>query len=239
MLAESVTCFHRNPRALAERFWLVSNTRSVNIPTKAGTFGGKPARAISSATQPKIEAPRLEALVLQIAAGDKQALSRLYEHTVAQVFAIARGILRSKEDAEEVVCDVYVHVWQQAADYDASRGNVMAWLIIMAKNRAIDAMRKRRASVSLDDDREQGLVATLATEGDGPDQVLAKFQSGTAVHRALASLTPLRRRLLGLAFFRGLSHQEIAEAVGMPLGTVKSHVRRALASMQAALAAEA
>jgi RNA polymerase sigma-70 factor (ECF subfamily) len=223
---------------LAERFWLVSNTFRVSIPTKAETTGVKPARSPAAAAQTKFDAKRLEDLVSRIAGGDKQALSSLYELTVAQVLAIARAVLRSKEDAEEVVCDIYVHVWQQASTYDSTRGNVMAWLIMMAKNRAIDCMRKRRNSVSLDDQREQGLVATLAGEDDAPDQVLSKFQSGTAVHRALASLTPLRRRLLGLAFFRGMSHQEIAAAVGMPLGTVKSHVRRALASMQAALAAE-
>jgi RNA polymerase sigma factor (sigma-70 family) len=226
-------------RELAARIWLVSNTPRVNIPTKAETISAKPARSPAPTPQLKIDTERLEALVSQIAAGDRHALSSLYELTVAQVVAIARGVLHSKEDAEEVVCDVYVHVWQQAAAFDSTRGNVMAWLIIMAKNRAIDRVRKRRSSVSLDDEREQGLVASLAVEGDGPDQVLSKFQSGTAVHRALASLTPLRRRLLGLAFFRGMSHQEIAEVVGMPLGTVKSHVRRALASMQSALAAEA
>jgi RNA polymerase sigma-70 factor (ECF subfamily) len=223
---------------LAERFWLVSNTFRVSIPTKAETIGAKPAGSPAVSAQRKVDAKRLEDLVSQIAGGNKQALSSLYELTVAQVVAIARAVLRSKEDAEEVVCDVYVHVWQQASTYDSTRGNAMAWLVMMAKNRAVDRMRKRRNSVSLDDQREQGLVATLAGEDDGPDQVLSKFQSGTAVHRALASLTPLRRRLLGLAFFRGMSHQEIAEAVGMPLGTVKSHVRRALASMQAALAAQ-
>ena len=224
---------------LAERFWLVSNTLRVSISNKAGTISDMPARSPGSTAELKSDAKWLEALVAQIAAGDRQALSSLYELTVAQVVSIARGVLRSKEDAEEVVCDIYVHVWQNATAFDPTRGNVMAWLIIMAKNRAIDRMRKRRGSVSLDDEREQGLLATLAVDGDGPDEVLSKFQSGTAVHRALATLTPLRRRLLGLAFFRGMSHQEIAEVVGMPLGTVKSHVRRALASMQAALAADA
>jgi len=223
---------------LADRFWLVSNTLRVSMPTKAETISAKPARSPASSAQHKFDAKRLEDLISEIAGGDKQALSTLYELTVAQVVAIARAVLRSKEDAEEVVCDIYVHVWQHASTFDSTRGNVMAWLIMMAKNRAIDRMRKRRTSISLDDEREQGIAATLAGEDDGPDQVLSKFQSGTAVHRALASLTPLRRRLLGLAFFRGMSHQEIAETLGMPLGTVKSHVRRALASMQAALAAE-
>jgi len=212
-------------RCLAEPVRLVSNTGRVDISTKAGPV--------------KLDAQLLEAVVSRIAAGDKTALSTLYELSVARVVSVARGVLNSKEDAEEIVCDVYVHVWQHASDFDSARGTVMAWLLIMARNRAIDRLRKRRGNVSLDDERGQGLVATLAGDDDGPDQVLSKFQSGTAVHRALAALTPQRRRLLGLAFFRGLSHQEIAENLGLPLGTVKSHVRRALASMHSAMAADA
>lgn len=223
----------------APRFRLVCNTRRVNTPIKAESIGATPLRLPAATAQSNLEAQGLEGLVVRIAAGDKRALSSLYELTVAQVAAVARGVLNSKEDAEEIVCDVYVHVWQQAAAFDSARGNVRAWLIIMAKNRSIDRLRKRRSTVSLDDEREQGLVATLAGDEDGPDQVLSRFQSGSAVHRALAALTPLRRRLLGLAFFRGMSHQEIADTVKLPLGTVKSHVRRALASMQSALAAEA
>lgn len=186
----------------------------------------------------RLDAGDLASLVGRIAAGDKAALSMLYESTVAQVLAMARAVLRSKEDAEEIVCDVYVHVWQRAADFDATRGNVMAWLLIMAKNRAIDRIRQRRNTVSLDDEREAGLASTLVSTELRPDEILSQFQSGSAVHRALASLTPLRRKLLGLAFFRGLSHQEIAASLDIPLGTVKSHVRRALTTLHSALAAE-
>ena len=204
------------------------------MSTKPHSKGSLPAAAIPA----RLDAGDLTSLVGRIAAGDRAALSMLYESTVAQVVGLARAVLRSKEDAEEVVCDVYVHVWQRAADFDATRGNVMAWLLIMAKNRAIDRIRQRRNTVSLDDEREAGLASTLVSAELKPDEILSQFQSGGAVHRALASLTPLRRRLLGLAFFRGLSHQEIAESLAMPLGTVKSHVRRALTTLQSALAGE-
>jgi RNA polymerase sigma-70 factor (ECF subfamily) len=178
---------------------------------------------------------RLEDLVHDMAGGDSAALSRVYEQTVAQIFAIARGMLRCKEDAEEVVCDVYTHAWQRANTYDSSRGTVMAWLAVMTRNRAVDRLRQRRDALSLDDDRHGALAASLAGEALGPEQVLTQFQSGSAVHRALQSLSSQRRVLLGLAFFRGLSHQEIADATGMPLGTVKSHLRRALAALQGEL----
>jgi len=180
----------------------------------------------------------LESLVTAMAAGDASALSSIYERTVSQVFAIARCMLRSREDAEEIVCDVYTHAWATAKNYDPCRGSVMAWLAIMARNRSVDRLRQRRDLISLDDRANAGLAESLGCGVAGPEEILASFQSGSAVHAALAALSPLRRRLLGLAFFQDLSHQEIAAAVGMPLGTVKSHVRRALAALQAALGRE-
>ena len=224
-------------RFLAEPARLVSNAGRVAISTKVVPVCEHSLKSPAAASR-KSDAEQLQGLMLRIAAGDKAALSSLYELTVARIVAVARGVLNSKEDAEEVVCDVYVQAWQNAADFDPARGTVMAWLNIATKNRSIDRLRKRRSTVSLDDESGQGLVATLAGDEDGPDQVLSRFQSGTAVHRALATLTPLRRRLLGLAFFRGLSHQEIADLLGIPLGTVKSHVRRALARLKSELAAE-
>ncbi len=181
----------------------------------------------------------LDSLVRAMAAGDANALSGIYEQTVAQVFAIARAILRSKEDAEEIVCDVYTNAWAGAAKYDASRGSVMAWLAVMARNRAIDRLRQRREHLSLDDSQHEALARSIQAEALGPEEVLANFQSGSAVRAALESLTPQRRLLLGLAFFQDMSHQDIADALGMPLGTVKSHVRRALGVLHAALAVKA
>jgi RNA polymerase sigma factor (sigma-70 family) len=196
---------------------------------------GRPTGHSSAAGAAVPESDRLEALVHDMADGNSAALSRVYEQTVGQIFAIARGMLRCKEDAEEVVCDVYTHAWQRANTYDPSRGTVMAWLAVMTRNRAVDRLRQRRDALSLDDDRHGALAASLAGEALGPEQVLTQFQSGSAVHRALQSLSAQRRVLLGLAFFRGLSHQEIADATGMPLGTVKSHLRRALAALQGEL----
>ena len=185
------------------------------------------------------ESADLEPLVGAMIRGDQSALSTLYQRTVAHVFGIARCMLRSKEDAEEVVCDVYTCAWQRATGYDPSRGSVIAWLTVMARNRAIDRLRQRREVLSLDDARQEGLAASLCGEGSTPEQILDQFQSGSAVHRALQSLTPQRRHLVALAFFQGLTHQEIADAVGMPLGTVKSHVRRALNELQSELRIDA
>jgi RNA polymerase sigma-70 factor, ECF subfamily len=177
----------------------------------------------------------LEDLVRAMARGDRAALSFIYEQTAAQIFAISRGMLRCKEDAEEIVCDVYTSAWQRAGTYDSSRGSVIAWLAVMARNRAVDRLRQRRGALSLDDDRHGALAASLVDAALSPEQVLAQFQSASAVHRALRSLSAQRRYLLGMAFFQGLSHQEIADATAMPLGTVKSHLRRAMAALQGEL----
>jgi RNA polymerase sigma-70 factor (ECF subfamily) len=201
-----------------------------SVATSECRSAGSGRPSTSDAAAPDLR--RLEDLVRAMAGGDSAALSGVYEQTVAQVFAIALRLLRCKEDAEEVVCDVYTHAWQRAKTYDCGRGTVMAWLAVMARNRAVDRLRQRRDVLSLDDDRHGGLAESLVAEALGPEQVLAQFQSGSAVRRALQSQSPQRRVLLGLAFFQGLSHQEIADATGMPLGTVKSHLRRTLAALQ-------
>lgn len=209
----------------------------MQIQAEPGIVFGE--RNSPAATREVLSARHLESLVRAMAAGDPNALSSIYEQTVAQVFAIARAILRSKEDAEEIVCDVYTNAWAGAAKYDASRGSVMAWLAVMARNRSIDRLRQRREHLSLDDSQHEALAGSIQGEAMGPDQVLANFQSDSAVRAALETLTPQRRLLLGLAFFQDMSHQEIADSLGMPLGTVKSHVRRALGVLHAALSVKA
>ena len=100
------------------------------------------------------------------------------------------------------------------------------------RSRALDLLRQRK---SRRDQDMQELPEHEESAELGPEDVLAQFQDGTAVHRALAQLTPLRRELVGLAFFQGLSHQEIAEAKDLPVGTVKSHLRRSLLALREAL----
>jgi len=169
-----------------------------------------------------------------MAHGDEIALSSVYEQTAARVFGIAHAILGSREDAEEVVCDVYTYAWQHATTYDARRGTVAAWLAIMAKSRALDRRRKQRVQVSLDDTTHEPLA--VSDERLNPEGMLCQIQARYTLHTALESLTPQRQQLIDLAFFQGLSHQELADATGMRLGTVKSHLRRALAVLQDRLA---
>ena len=175
-------------------------------------------------------------LVHRTVSGDRAAFAALHEQTATQVFRTARRMLRCTEDAEEIVGDVFTFVWQQAHAYDAHRGSVQAWLTIIARNRSIDRLRQRRSTRSLDAERRDPLTTSLVCAGHGPDQLLARLQTRSAVDRALKSLSGLRRQLVELSFFDELSHEEIARSICVPLGTVKSHVRRALASMRRELA---
>lgn len=174
----------------------------------------------------------LSRLIRKVQERDALAFSELYSRTVDKVFALARSILRNRADAEDLVCDVYERAWMTSQSYDSTRGTVLAWLLIMCRSRALDVLRQRRMRT-----RGGEAYAREAQSGvdAGPDVVLDLFERGHVVHRALATLSPLRRRMIALAFFRGLSHQEIADELSMPLGTVKSHVRRALAELRNAL----
>ena len=177
------------------------------------------------------------ALMQTFVQGDDRAFSRLYELTVDRVSAIARGVLESPEDQQEVIGDIYMFVWKRAATYDRQRGSVDAWLAMITKSRAVDRYRHRRCMTAVDRRYEQEVAGFLTSEAPGADQVLCQDQASQALHRALETLTPLRRRLIGLAFFRGMSHSDIASSTDIPVGTVKSHVRRALACLKAEIAA--
>ncbi len=177
------------------------------------------------------DATDLSGLVQRVASGDREALGELYDATVAKLFAVAHLILRNTADAEEVVCDVYTQVWQSAAQYQGERGAVLGWLLMICRSRALDRARRNRvrlqsAAVEQSPDEEE------PSPQPGPEELLDVVQHGTAVHRALEALPPIRRQLVSLAFFKGLSHLEISEECGLPVGTVKSHIRRALATLR-------
>lgn len=190
-----------------------------------------------SARQAELDAAHaaeLSALIQRVAAGNHPALGELYDLTVGRLYALAQTVLRNAADAEEVVCEVYTQVWQTAAHYDSRRGGVMGWLLTICRSRAIDRSRRNRTRLEV----SSAFEATDA-QRDGaapnPEDLLTLLQQGTSVYRALEQLTPIRRELISLAFFRGLSHEEIAIESKLPIGTVKSHIRRALATLRAEL----
>jgi len=177
-------------------------------------------------------------IVAAIADGDESALAELYDATVNKVHALVRSIVRNVDDAEEVTCDVYTKAWQVAAQFDAERGSVMAWLLTIARSRSLDALRRQRRRERLVGDAVPTPDISDPNTSLAADYYLNLFQIGTAVHSAMSALPRDRRVLVGMAFFDNLSHAEIAKHTGLPLGTVKSNLRRALHTLRDLLYAQ-
>jgi RNA polymerase sigma-70 factor (ECF subfamily) len=171
----------------------------------------------------------LEAVMSRLRSRDPDALADLYDATVGKVLALARAILRNHADAEELVCEVYERAWTRAGSFDGSRGTALAWLLAMCRSQALDQLRRRRAQSRT---REAFGRDPAEDSVAGPEDSLDCFQRGHAVHAALAALAPERRQMIAMAFFAGLSHQEISTELEMPLGTVKSHLRRGLLELR-------
>lgn len=180
---------------------------------------------------------RLRALIAAVGRGDEQALGRLYDLTLGRVNGLVLRITRNAQAAEEVVEDVYWQVWRQALRFDPARGNALAWLLTMARSRALDHLR--RADEATAHPEPETLVSLEESREGDPQDLLDATQQNRLLHAALAGLDALPRQLVALAFFRGLTHEEIAQQADLPLGTVKSHIRRALIALREVLAAPA
>lgn len=175
--------------------------------------------------------------ITAMAAGDQLALGKLYDATLGKVYGLALRITGKAECAEEVASDVYLQAYRDAARFDAERGVVIAWLMMLTRSRAIDHLRRRDIAEShpepdtLHPERHLG-------ENDPLDGLLT-LEGNTRLQAALQELAPMQRQMLALSFFRDLSHQEIADYTGIPLGTVKSHIRRALEKLKPFLESDA
>lgn len=169
--------------------------------------------------------PTDESLLIGVAQRDLAAFDLLYERHGRAAFGVAYGILGAVETAEDVVQDAFLTIWRRADTYVAGRGNARTWLLSVTRHRAIDVARGRAVrprGVSLDD---AGDLA--AKEGDPSAEALRRVEA-VSVRAALDDLPTAQRQVLELAFFSGLSYPEIAERIGLPLGTVKSRIRLAL-----------
>ncbi len=164
----------------------------------------------------------------RMAAGDQSALTSLYDSTIDRVYTVAFRVLGNRPDAEEAVCDCYRQAWEHACKYDAQRGTVAAWLSVIAHSRAQD-LRRRRSPLKFECLDENDSCRDHADPNGLPVvDWLDAMTEGGAVRRALAQLSLEQRQLIRLAFVEDLSHSEIAERTGVPLGTVKSSIRRGL-----------
>ena len=183
----------------------------------------------------------LSQLLARAGLGDRAAFARLYERTSGHLFAVVLRIQRDRAVAEDLLQEIYVSVWKAAASFDAARSQPLTWLTHIARNRAIDSLRRAQAqprteslSADEDDDRPDPHEA-LASEGPGPLDLLGRASDKRQLGQCMEHLSPPQRQSVALAFYDGLSHAEVAEQLREPLGTVKSWVRRALQTLKGCL----
>jgi RNA polymerase sigma-70 factor (ECF subfamily) len=174
------------------------------------------------------------AMIRRVAEGDQSAVGELYDATSRLVYGLALRILSDAGAAEEVTIDVFAQVWRQAASYDPRRGTPSAWLLTLARSRAIDRLRsgaqERRRAEPL-----EVVEATQPSSGESPEESAAEAERRALVRSALDALPREQREVIELAYFGGLSHSEIAARLDQPLGTVKTRIRLAMGRLRDSL----
>ena len=177
--------------------------------------------------------------------GDRAAFATLYERTSAHLFAVILRIQKDRAQAEDILQEVYVNVWRSAQSFDAAQSQPLTWLTSVARNRAIDSLRRAQTQPQIqaaptsggDDEQDVDVYEQVADDSDGPLELLSRASDARALSRCMQDLSAAQRQSVALAFFDGLSHAEVAEQMRQPLGTVKSWVRRALLALKGCLEA--
>jgi RNA polymerase sigma factor (sigma-70 family) len=186
----------------------------------------------------------LSRLLARAGLGDRAAFATLYERTSSHLFAVVLRINRDRAQAEDILQEVYVNVWRAARSFDAAQSQPLTWLTSIARNRAIDSLRRAQTrpqmqtpggAASADDGEDENVYDAVADASPGPLDLLSRAADARALERCMDELSALQRQSVALAFFHGLSHAEVATQLRQPLGTVKSWVRRALMTLKGCL----
>lgn len=173
------------------------------------------------------------ALVRAAAEGDQEAIAVLYDRYAPMLLGLARKVVQDRDDAEEVVQEAFVHAWSRARTYDGERSSVATWLVLITRSRAIDRVRSRSVMERTHAGARSDLTG-LDASADGSAHVLHE-ERRLRVQAELAKIPEEQRRVLELAFYRGFTQREIAEATGIPLGTVKTRTLLAMKKLRTAL----
>ncbi|MDH6517749.1 RNA polymerase sigma-70 factor (ECF subfamily) [Streptomyces sp. SAI-208] len=180
--------------------------------------------AVHIGRNPAVE-PDLQELVGQVALGDEEAFARVYDTVVGSVFGVVRAVLRDRAQSEEVVQEVLVEVWRTAPRYRADRGTAINWILTLAHRRAVDRIRSADAAAARD--HKAALLDRLPEYDEVAEHVEARLER-EQVRRCLRTLTEIQRQAVTLAYYRGLTYRQVAEALSLPLGTVKTRLRDGL-----------
>ena len=164
------------------------------------------------------------ALIARLGAGDETAMADLYDRYSGIVYGVALRVLGDTTAAEDVLQEVFLQLWRNPGAFDAERGRLAPWLAVIARNRAIDLLRKR----PMEEDIDELPIATSVDLEETANQRLAVEK----VRSAMQALPPEQRQALEMAFFEGLTHTEIAGKTGEPLGTIKTRIRSALLALR-------
>ena len=175
------------------------------------------------------------ALLARVVKGDVQAFSQLYDQSSTLLYTMALRMLGDKEDANELLQEVYLEVWRKVSRYDVGRGTPLAWLVTLTRSRAVDRLRARNSR------GQQKIVASLDGANQVPDRSPTPFDAQAdqeirmLVLGALTALPPAQQQALELAYYEGLSHAEIAAKLNQPLGTVKTRIKLGMSKLRESL----
>lgn len=215
---------------------MMSGAQSPCPPPGSLFSPGRPAGMVAAMelTATRRQAPGTSAdlidLLAAIARGDRPALATLYERTSAKLYGICLRLMGSEQDAQDVLHDAYLTVWRNAARFDPAKASPITWLAVLTRNKAIDRLRQRRVAT------EQIDAATeLPDESPSAIEIIESDQDRTRLTQCLDQLDERARTLIRSAFFSGSTYPELAVEQGVPLGTMKSWIRRGLTNLRGCL----
>ena len=186
----------------------------------------------------------LSRLLARAGLGDRAAFATLYERTSSHLFAVVLRINRDRAQAEDILQEVYVNVWRAASSFDAAQSQPLTWLTSIARNRAIDSLRRQQtqprmrvaaASADGSESEDDDVYDSVADDAPGPLELLSRASDARSLAACMDELSATQRQSLALAFFHGLSHGEVAAQMRQPLGTIKSWLRRSLVALKSCL----
>lgn len=174
----------------------------------------------------------MDELMVAAAAGDRRAFARVYQASAPKLFTLALRLMRSRAAAEEILQEAFVRIWARAADFNPDKGAALGWMVTIVRNAALDRLRHERPAMSIDDAPD---IEALPDPGADPLAAAVSNADARALRYCLDQLEPAPRRAILLAYWHGLSHEELAGRLDAPLGTVKSWIRRGMLRLKGCL----